>query len=139
MSLGEKYPQLIAALVIFGLAGVACGSPSSSNQPNQPSTATTTVEVVNIAYEPASLEIEVGTEVVWTNQDEGVRHTATSGVPGEDGVPGVSEGKPSRPDGLFDGDLADTSSTFRYTFEDPGTYMYFCRVHPSMTGEIVVD
>ena len=139
MFLVKKYSQLIAVLAIFGLAGAACGSTGPSNQPKQSSTTATSVEVVNIAYEPPSLEIEVGTEVVWTNQAEGVRHTATSGVPGEDSVPGVSEGKPSRPDGIFDGDLADASSTFRFTFEDPGTYKYFCRIHPSMTGEIIVD
>lgn len=98
----------------------------------------TTVEVVNISYSPETLEIDSGTEVVWTNEDEGVHHTVTSGLPAEDGVPGVSKGKPPKSDGVFDGDLADTSARFRFTFDEPGTYAYFCRVHPSMTGEVVV-
>lgn len=93
---------------------------------------------MNIAFKPASLEVSVGTEVTWTNMDDQVRHTVTSGEPGDGGVPGVSEGESARPDGTFDGDLPDAGDTFSFTFDEPGTYMYFCRVHPSMTGEVVV-
>ena len=97
------------------------------------------VDVVNIAYSPDPLEISTGTEVTWTNQDEGVHHTVTSGLPGDNGVPGVSEGKPAKPDGLFDGDLPDAGESFSFTFEEAGTYAYFCRIHPSMTAEVIVN
>ena len=97
------------------------------------------VEVVNIAYSPDPLEISPGTEVTWTNLDEGVRHTVTSGVPGDNGVPGVSAGKPAKVDGLFDGDLAAAGESFSFTFDKAGTYAYFCGVHPSMTGKVVVN
>ncbi|MEA2517177.1 MAG: Cupredoxin-like domain, partial [Actinomycetota bacterium] len=38
----------------------------------------------------------------------------------------------------FDGDLPDESSTFGFTFKESGTFNYFCQVHPSMVGKIIV-
>ncbi|HET6770155.1 MAG TPA: plastocyanin/azurin family copper-binding protein [Actinomycetota bacterium] len=96
------------------------------------------VDVVNIAFAPTSLEVDRGTTVVWTNQDQGVRHTVTSGLPGDVGVPGVTEPEPPHPDGLFDGNLEDAEAEFRHTFTRAGAYEYFCRVHPAMTGEVIV-
>ena len=98
-----------------------------------------TIQVVNIAFKPASVKVLRGTEVTWTSADEGVRHTATSGTPGDNGVPGVSEATASKPDGLFDGDLPDAGSDFSFTFSKAGTFAYFCEIHPSMTAEVVVQ
>ena len=92
----------------------------------------------NISFKPPTLEVSVGTEVTWTNADEGVAHTVTSGEAGTNAAPGVDEGKPNKPDGLFDGDLPEAGKTFSFTFDKPGTYPYFCEVHPSMTAEIIV-
>ena len=126
-----------ACLAVAALA--ACGGSSQTEAEDAAATSSTTaIEVVNIAYAPETLEISVGDKVEWTNKDEGVHHTVTSGTPGDNGVPGVSEGKASKPDGVFDGDLPDASSTFDFTFTETGTYSYFCEVHPSMIGEIVV-
>lgn len=139
----KKTRFLTLVFVLLGLFGVACSSGSEPSDGSGGSTGAagskgTAVEVVNVAYSPSSLEVAPGTEVVWTNQDDSVRHTVTSGVPGTDAVPGVSKGKPARADGAFDGDLADAGAEFTFTFDEPGTYEYFCRVHPSMTGEVVV-
>lgn len=95
--------------------------------------------MVNISFSPATLEISRGTEVTWVNRDDGVHHTATSGLPGDNGVPGVSKGKPARPDGVFDGDLPDAGDQFSFTFDEAGTYAYFCGVHPSMTAKVIVN
>ena len=121
-------------LGLTAFVGVGCSDTGGASSPSD----SAEIDVVNIAYAPERLEITSGTKVVWTNQDESVRHTVTSGLPAKDAVPGVTEGKAARPDGTFDGDLADASSEFTHTFEEPGTYAYFCEVHPSMTGEIVV-
>ena len=121
-----------ALTIVFGAGCASEGPPAASTSRN------VEVDVVNIAFSPETLEIETGTEVVWINRDDGVHHTATSGIPGDAGVPGVSKGKPSKPDGVFDGDLPDASSRFAFTFDEPGTYAYFCRIHPSMTGEVTV-
>lgn len=123
---------LLTMSVFAGCAGSSAGNQGTEDK------ASNLIEVVNIAYSPDTVEIGVGEEVVWTNKDEGVHHTVTSGSPGDNGVPGVSEGKPSKPDGIFDGDLPDASNEYSFTFTESGTYGYFCEVHPSMIGEIVV-
>jgi len=130
---------LITVLVIAGVLTGACSSEGGSEAAATRDDSGIELEVVNIAFKPESVRIDTGTEVVWTNLDESVHHTVTSGTTAGDSVPGVSKGKPARPDGVFDGDLPDASSEFRFTFDKPGTYTYFCRVHPSMTGEVIVE
>jgi plastocyanin len=83
-----------------------------------------TVEAVNIAFEPTRVSVPVGATVTWTNRDV-VRHTVTSGTPGE-------------ADGTFDEPLDAEGGTGNVTFDEPGTYVYFCEVHGNMTGEVVV-
>ncbi len=97
------------------------------------------VAVENIAYDPEILEIAVGTEVTWTNNDGAVRHTVTSGEPPTDAVPGLSKGKPAKTTGVFNGDLPEDGATFSFTFDKAGTFAYFCEVHPSMFAEVVVE
>lgn len=126
------------------MLSAACGSgdgvtstvstPSAADEPSG-----TTVAVRNIAFKPASLKVLRGTEVRWVNEDDGVRHTATSGTAGDNGVPGVSAATQSEPDGQFDGDMPDAGAQFAFTFTEAGTYEYFCEVHPSMRAEVVVE
>jgi plastocyanin len=132
----RKTKVLVATMAVCSLALVAC---SEGTTPSNSAVGGARVDAVNIAFKPATLRVSSGTEVTWTNLDQGVRHTATSGLKGEAGVPGVSQGEAPRPDGTFDGDLPDASAEFSFTFEEAGTHAYFCRVHPSMTGEIIVD
>lgn len=112
----------------------ACGGSSGASEDGR--AATVTVE--HVAFSPASLEIDAGTEVTWTNRDAEVVHTATSGLPGDKGVPGLDNGTQPKPDGTFDGEMDGADASFSFTFDEAGTYAYFCRVHQSMTGEIVV-
>ena len=127
--------RFLALVATAAVLSSACGG-SDQNPAEQKGAE---VEVVNISFAPAELEIEEGTTVVWVNEDEGVHHTVTSGLPGDNGVPGVSKAKPPKSDGVFDGDLPEASSEFTFAFDDAGTYPYFCRVHPSMTGEVIVN
>ena len=129
--------QLLALVVGTAIALAACGGSSPAGAGDDSASAET-IEVVNIAYAPETLEVRIGDEVVWMSKDVGVHHTVTSGAPGDNGVPGVSEGTPSKPDGVFDGDLPDASSTFSFAFSSAGTFPYFCQVHPSMAGKIIV-
>lgn len=76
-------------------------------------------------YLPESITIKAGTTVEWTN-DDSAAHTVTGGTPG------------NGPDGSFDSALFASGATFDYTFNNEGTYPYFCLVHPWMTGEVVV-
>ena len=77
-------------------------------------------------YIPNSLEIQVGDTVIWSN-DDSAAHTVTSG--------NISDGT----DGVFDSSLFMAGTTFEFTFDDAGTYDYFCMVHPWMTGKIIVN
>jgi plastocyanin len=79
------------------------------------------VVIDNFAFKPARLTVTVGTKVTWVNHDD-VPHTATSTA------------KPR----AFDSGTLDTDQRFSYVFTTPGTYDYFCVVHPHMTGQIIV-
>jgi|HubBroStandDraft_6_1064221.scaffolds.fasta_scaffold280301_2 plastocyanin len=81
---------------------------------------TTTVTIDNFSFAPMQLEIKAGTEVTWINKDD-VPHTVVS-----------DDHK------LFKSRALDTDEKFSFTFKDPGTYEYFCSVHPKMTGKIIV-
>jgi plastocyanin len=79
------------------------------------------VQIDNFAFSPKDLQITVGTKVTWTNKDD-VPHTATS----------------SDDPKVFDSKTIDTDDHFSFTFTKPGTYKYYCKVHPHMTGTITV-
>jgi plastocyanin len=80
-----------------------------------------TVTISNFAFSPAILSITAGTKVTWTNSDE-EPHTVTSADAGA----------------TFKSAALDTKDQFSFTFDKPGTYKYFCSIHPHMTGTIVV-
>ena len=80
-----------------------------------------TVKIDNFAFVPKELAIATGTTVTWENADD-VPHTATS------------EDDPQ----TFDSGPLDTDDKFSFTFSKPGKYAYYCKVHPHMTGVVVV-
>jgi plastocyanin len=131
--------RLLGASVVLAVALLgACGDDggagdtvggTSSTSGDRAGEAAVTMRL--IAYRPAQLTVDAGTTVTWTQQDAGT-HTVTSGTV-EPGAAGVTE----RPDGRFDSGPLATGKTFRFTFGDPGTYSYFCTVHPAtMRGEV---
>jgi plastocyanin len=107
-----------AALLSLSLASGAWGPRSVIAAQEKPGTTTVTID--NFRFAPMQLEIKAGTEVTWINKDD-VPHTV------------VSDDRK-----LFKSRALDTDENFSFTFKDPGTYEYFCSVHPSMTGKIIV-
>jgi plastocyanin len=86
-----------------------------------------------VAFAPDRLEVKVGATVTWQQRDPGA-HTVTSGTV-EQGGAGVT----AEPDELFDSGSLSTDDSFEHTFDEPGTYPYFCSLHPAtMRGEIRV-
>ena len=83
-------------------------------------------EEVNLCYDPASLVIFVGGEIIWKNDDSSA-HTVTSG--------NILEG----PNGIFDSGLIKSGETFSFKFEKSGNYPYFCMIHPWATGSITIS
>jgi len=79
------------------------------------------VQIDNFMFKPKELEIAVGDTVTWRNADD-VPHTATS------------KDDPQ----TFDSGPLDTDDKYSFTFSKPGKYTYYCKVHPHMTGVVVV-
>lgn len=86
-------------------------------------------EETDECYIPSVVTIDVGGEVTWSNDDTAA-HTVTSGSIDEGG-----------PDGVFDSSLFMAGTTFSFKFDgvEPGTYPYFCMVHPWMVGSVIVQ
>ena len=114
------------------LAGCGGGSENLASGPREQ-----TVAIRSFDFRPTQIMVETGVEVRWVNEDD-ILHTVTSGTPGEQGVPGVSEDLPPSPDGLFDLELEGQESTAGFTFQEPGTYAYFCAIHSGMSGTVQV-
>ncbi len=125
-----------AALAAIPFVAVACGSSGGSN-----STGSTTrtpavanqIQMKLVAFRPANLTIKAGESVTWKQTDPGF-HTVTSGTV-EQGAAGVTP----KPDGKFDSGELATGKSFTHQFTAPGTYPFYCEIHPAtMTGTITV-
>ena len=78
------------------------------------------VKIDDFAFSPPSLTINVGMAVTWLNKDD-IPHTVASKAR------------------VFKSKALDTNDSFSFTFNEAGTYEYFCSLHPHMTGTIVVS
>jgi len=74
---------------------------------------------------PSVVTVAVGDTVTWSNDDTAA-HTVTSGT--------AADG----PDGAFDSSLFMAGASFEATFDEAGTFVYFCMVHPWMVGTVIV-
>ena len=99
----------------------ASTSPAEAPAATRPTAAEVRVVIDNFRFNPREMTVTAGTQVTWVNNDD-VPHTATSSA------------KPR----IFDSRTLDTDGKFSYVFTTPGTYDYFCAVHPHMTGRIIV-
>ena len=75
--------------------------------------------IENFSFQPAILTVKAETRITWVNRDD-EPHTATDD------------------DQRFNSKTLDTNDQFSFTFTQPGTYNYFCALHPKMRGQIVV-
>lgn len=100
----------VSVFVFWGAVSLPAGDLSQDEQ----------VKIDNFSFTPQVLTIKAGTSVTWTNKDD-VPHTV------------VSTSK------KFASKVLDTDERFSFTFKEPGTYEYYCSVHPHMTGKVVVQ
>ena len=77
-------------------------------------------------YEPNNVETTIGSMVTWVN-DDSAPHTVTSGS--------VENNRPT-PDGSFDSGIMNPGDSFPFVFDKAGEFVYYCTVHPWMTGKI---
>ena len=82
--------------------------------------ADTEVLIDQFTFTPQRFTVKTGTTVTWINEDD-VPHTIASSSK------------------LFKSKALDTAGKFSFTFTTPGTYDYFCSLHPHMTGAVVVE
>ena len=102
---------LLATLLAAPLASP--GAPAAAQEPPL------TVAIGNFTFDPPVLTVPVGAAVTWVNRDD-IPHTATSAT------------------GLFGSPALDTDEHFAFRFDQPGSYRYFCKLHPHMSGTIEV-
>jgi amicyanin len=79
------------------------------------------VSIDNFTFTPPSVTIKAGTTVTWINKDD------------------IPHGIASANNAFTKSKALDTDDSYSFTFTTPGTYQYFCYVHPHMTGTIVVQ
>jgi plastocyanin len=121
-----------SAVALFAIVSVALSGASASLMPGghsgMPQTASaassasagTEVKIDNFAFSPAVVTVKAGTQVTWVNKDD-VPHTVDS-----------TQGK-------FKSAALDTDDKFQFRFTEPGEYPFYCRMHPKMTGKVIVQ
>jgi plastocyanin len=123
---------LVTAVALAALTLAACSTTSGSTTTSASTTTTaagsttttapdagTTVTIHNLAFDPGTLIVTVGTTVTWVN-DDGTTHTVTA-----DG-------------GAFDSGHLAAGATFQFTFDQVGDFPYHCSIHTTMHGIISV-
>jgi plastocyanin len=113
----------VAALALLALAGAACSDegPRTSNT-TAPTAGTVTVEIPEFRFDPPTLRIRAGTAVVWRNTHNQA-HTST----------GAGEMRWNT------GNVAPGAASAPVAFPTPGTFPYFCALHPFMKGTVEVS
>jgi plastocyanin len=76
------------------------------------------ISIKNFAFNPQTLTVPVGIVVTWTNQDSAPHQIKSA---------------------TFNSAVLNTGATFSFTFSQKGTFDYSCAIHPSMTGQIIVQ
>lgn len=102
--------------IYFALKG-AYSPPAYSPPAGQPKEE---VSIKSFSFNPAILNIKIGTKATWTNQDS-ASHTVTSDSGTELNSDSFSQGK-----------------SYSHIFENAGTFEYHCSIHPSMKGKVIV-
>ena len=110
----------LAAPVLATVGLLVGGSRGFTARAGQAQASGAEVKIDNFSFGPATVTVPVGTTITWTNRDD-IPHTVVSD------------------DKVFKSKVLDTDEKFSYTFAKPGTYGYFCSIHPKMTGRVIVQ
>jgi plastocyanin len=111
----------VAVLVVAGILGATAPlTVRSCFAGTQQKTEAPEVRIDNFSFGPTELTISAGTTVTWVNRDD-IPHTVVS------------------TDKLFKSKVLDTDDKFSFKFDKPGSYPYYCSIHPKMTAKVIVQ
>jgi plastocyanin len=111
--------NLAISAALGGVAAVALAAAALPGRADQ-AAAAAAVAIDNFTFNPQSITVKAGTTVTWTNKDD-IPHAVAA------------------TDRSFRSKTLDTEDRYAFTFTTPGTFSYFCSLHPHMTGTIVVE
>jgi plastocyanin len=115
----KKQKRVIVAVCVF-VGVVALVVAYRTLKPRPVEASSVEVRIDNFSFSPQSIVVRAGTQITWTNRDD-IPHTV------------VEEGK------MFKSAVLDTDEKFAFTPTKPGTYKYYCSIHPKMTAKLVVE
>lgn len=124
-------PIVVAAVVLALVSGRR--TPGSGGRVPQRDQA---VRIHIFRFQPDPVRVPVGARVTWTNEDE-ILHTVTAGTRDYDPMDSgrvVAEHRT----GVFEGRLDGKGASFSTRLTRPGTYHYFCSIHPGMEADVIV-
>ncbi len=104
---------LFTTVTLTELRGVFAASPETNPKVIE-------INIDNFSFTPPAVTVRAGTQITWTNRDD-IPHTVVSS------------------DNAFKSKALDTDDKFSFTPTKPGTYSYFCSLHPKMTAKVVVQ
>jgi plastocyanin len=90
--------------------------------------ATVNVSIASFAFSPDPVTGNLGTKVIWTNNQAATPHTTTSDTTNPDLTTGVA---------LWNSPTLSTGQTFKFTFV-AGSFPYHCNIHPFMHGTVQI-
>ena len=105
----------VTAVMVAALGGAG----AAATQPATTAPAATTIHIKDFAYRPTPATVHVGERITFINDDDEA-HTVTA------------------TDKSYDSGGLDTGNRWQHVFTAPGTYTYFCALHPYMKASIVV-
>jgi plastocyanin len=110
--------SLLAAAVLGAVVGSSLAGGVLVARAASPAAA---ISIDNFTFTPQTVTVKAGTMVTWTNKDD------------------IPHGIAATNNAFARSKALDTDDSYSFTFTTPGTYQYFCYVHPHMTGTIVVE
>jgi plastocyanin len=117
-------PNTMKGALFAAALGAACApvlAPIVLPAHAQSAAAANSISIDNFTFNPPTLTVKAGTTVTWTNKDD------------------IPHGIASANNAFTRSKAMDTDDSVSFTFTTPGSYEYFCYIHPHMTGTIVVQ
>ena len=123
------HPEMVGTITVSGTDAEPDGGPAVAEPTDEvpapsavaPAAGTAgEVAIVDLTFQPDTIEVAAGSSVTWRN-DDAFDHTVTAS------------------EGAFNSGIMGEGQEFSQAFDTPGTFEYFCAIHPSMTGTVVVS